>query len=181
MRADSIAYVFITKNNIDEYIERIRRFDCGRPPINDVFHGLQNDCGTLIMFQDDSAENADNIIALCSYRCSNIRLNSEVIPAIEIMTFAVDSKYQDVFLEDMELNGRPFLLAAYILRFCVKQIESIGVGVVQAKYIILYSYQNQKVLSFYQRNGFTEFSASIRSMRNTGEHDDIYSMFRVIS
>jgi hypothetical protein len=129
---------------------------------------------TTLLFVDKKDQ---TIIAYCSFCCSSIKVgDSQVVPAIEIKSFAVDKNYQDLILEDMP--GKHGLCAAYIFAFCVKHLRELSAEHIYARYIILYAQPLGRVKRFYIMNSFSEFKAGFNTFRIAGESNrDGFSMY----
>jgi len=176
MKTSQIECTIYTSANHERYNAAIQQFDCSLDSntnaINEALRrALQYNVTTILFI--DSQNNC--IIGFCSFCCSSLKIGDDVRPAMLIESFGIDKRYQNTSLED-----DPLPCSAFILEYCVAYLTEISHNYIYAKYVILYSLQNQNTLRFYLKNGFGHFDANNRSLRRRGESNDIYSLFRVI-
>jgi len=155
-------------------MNRLNEFDCNVLNINTA---LLNACkhgnnSAAFVFDDG---NKKKVIGACVYCCPSFKVEDTVHPAIEIKTFAIDKNYQDSYFEDSEV-----LCSAFVFNLFADHLCNIKTKYIYAEYIILYALDRNKVKSFYEKNGFVTFKAGDRSLRDVGEYNNEYSMFKYI-
>jgi hypothetical protein len=175
MNKFDIEYEFYNHKNKHNYANAVNNFDCSldrdRTPINRALKMSADEEATTLIFIDKTN---GNIIGFCSYCCSSIKDIDVVRPAIEIKAFGVDKHYQNKPLKD----HRGLTISAYIFQYCIKTIEDISRNHICARYIVLYTYKNEK--NFYKKNMFNEFNAFYEKLENSNEHIEGCYMLRYI-
>ena len=121
MTTNDILPDFLNEKNFDDLIERINDFDCLRDGINEVFKQVVNRDVTTLVF----INNIDStIIGFCTYCCSSFKTGGIVYPAVELVSFGIDKKYQGVFLERID-GEEDCKISSYVLKFCIDHVENI--------------------------------------------------------
>lgn len=138
---------------------KLTQYDCGDESINihiGKTHNHYNTERAFLVIDTDT----ENVIAFFSLRSTALVFDSKdkrgikLSPAIEIVTFAVDVKYQDMWMSENKEEG---CLSNFILSYIIdKYINSVNNQYCAAEYIVLYSVNN--AIDFYKKNLFTPFN-----------------------
>ena len=181
MKRNDIAFEVMDKSLFYAYQEQIINFNCDGERFSDGLNqrlqtSLDNDVTTLIFF--DTSANY-NIIGYCSYCCASAKVNGEIFPAVEIVNFAHDNAYQDLYFdEDNHLSKENKMpCAAFTFRFCINWIENICRKHIHANFIILFAEGRQRLVNFYSRNLFDVCPAGYYFLRPSSD----YAMIHVIN
>ena len=157
----------LTSSTYAKYVED-SVFDCSAIAQNSYIHEhAQDDALTTLLFVDVSR---NELIAYCSFRCSGIMTLSDgdrgadvliadeytILSAMEIMSFALDKRYQRMPYDEEEKRNLSDMILNYILYY----LNDVAHNHIGAKYIILYAVPRSK--SFYERCGFVAFDADMR-------------------
>jgi hypothetical protein len=175
MKVSDLGYSYYNNKNKDKYNDSVERFDCAfnddRVFINNALKSATEDDSTTMIFIDKTN---NNIVGFCSYCCSALKNIENVLPAVEIKTFGVDKNYQNKTFDD----GNRDLISAYILGYCVSEIEKLSRNLICARFIVLCSHEEAK--SFYERNSFSEFNDFHEVLEGTNTLVKGYYMLRYI-
>ena len=138
---------------------KLEQYDCGKFPINIHIGKARNHYNTERAFLVIDT-NSENVIAFFSLRASalvfdsNDGRGSKLSSAIEIVTFAVDVKYQDMWMSENREEG---CLSNFILSYIIdKYINVINNEHCAVEYIVLYSVDT--AVDFYKKNLFVPFN-----------------------
>ncbi len=156
MKKSDIAFEYASLPVFQTYTKQIENFNCSKEGHHEGLNqrlrqSLMQDVTTLIFFD---CLNENHIIGYCSYCCSSLKYEGEVCPAVEIINFAVDQKYQDRYFDSYETDEPRMPCSAFILRYSVSHIEEISQQHMRARYLFLHSDQREKTVHFYKQNLF---------------------------
>lgn len=133
----------IVEYNKKKYLSLIESFDCGNQGLNKLLKEVNSHhCTTMLLVTDDK------IIGYFSFRCYSVVINSEVYPAIEIRSYAIDNKYQGLKLPSGITISHTFI------NIMIEHCGNISKNIIRAKYFVLHSLNNEKTLRFYKKVGF---------------------------
>ena len=159
-----------------EDFDKLQAFSCGNSRMDDyIRHGLI--CNQVVDVSDALPykvydEKDGEIIAIYSLASSGIIVKldnyTKVLPSIKIDIFAVDVKYQKMFMEKAsEMSSDPdnhFYLSDCVLCDVIRKCRSISESTIAANYIVLYADKDAR--RFYERNLFEDFSAYMEKELN---------------
>lgn len=160
-------------------IDDLDNFDCG----NDELNKYMTDCikgnHAVVHGLYDTTNNPKILAGICLLKCSayieKIKLNynddgeidednpmnCELFPAIEILYFAMDTKYQDVKIVEDDMDG---CLASYYLDLIMDDIMNSSEIFSKVDYILLYSVES--AINFYEHSGFSKFEDNAVAFKN---------------
>ena len=142
----------------DENYRYIEAFNCGKDKINHFFsHRALNDKTSVTCLFIDT--DSDKLAACLTIVCSAIFIidesddrSSTLIPAMEILYFAVDVKYQDL---QYSRDAKFPVLSDVIFDVILDKLYTISNNTIGAAKIVLYSVSD--AVNFYTRHGFRCF------------------------
>ena len=143
-------YTFKRASSVD--ISSIEDFTCGSDELDQKLIQMKScDEGTTVVCIDESK---CKIIGYCTYSTSGLTISYEndvvTKPSAEIKYFAIDKEYQHLsYNEDMNFSD-------FMLNNVISTLMKISETTISFEYILLYSVQD--AVSFYERNGFLNFS-----------------------
>lgn len=163
--ADEVKFSFYSPE-IEDYDDFKDNFSSGNDSIDRKIYDNRYNNNFVDYFVVDNK--TDKIIAVYSLACSACIYSdhdkNHFYSAIEIEFFAVDIHYQDIKAIDPDEG----CLSSIIFRSILSKIMDMSFEVIGATKIILYSVPN--AVSFYQKNGFSEFEIDI--LKNTDWYTD---------
>ncbi len=163
--SDSLSLVLYNKK---KHFNLIENFNCSEDIFNKLLKELpsHNCCAMMLV-------NNDKILAYCAYRCSSIKIENEVFPAIEIRAFARDKNYCKKAEKDKKSIARIFF------EMILEYLNEIANRVIGAKYICLHSIDSEKLIKMYQDIGF-EIQNDVKELDDKFNNDCV-PMFMLIS
>lgn len=158
----------LVQYNKKKHFDLIENFNCSNNVFNRLLKELPSHhcCAKMLVKQD-------RILAYCAYRCSSIKIENEVFPAIEIRAFARDKNYCK------KSNDNTKSIARIFFEMVLSKLNDIANNVIGAKYICLHSIDSEKLIKMYQDIGF-ETQNNIEEL-NDKFNDKCVPMFMLIS
>jgi len=178
MQKSDICFEYLTESIFHEHEKQINAFDCSKDGYHEGLNqrlreSLASNVTTLVFF-DFASER--KIIAYCAFCCSSLKDNGEQIPAVEIVNFAVDKAYQDLFFTEYSHNEKRMPCSAFVFGICLDLIDETCRGKMYAKYVFLQSQRRNRTLDFYKRHHFDVCPPLIFLFREKDE----YTVLRAI-
>lgn len=154
-------------------------FDCGDKKLNDyMMECIKGNHATFHALYDIT-DGSECLAGVCFLKCSSYiekkgynvdndgeldldnPLKCELYPAVEILYFAMDKKYQDLKIADDTIEG---CLASYYLSSIIKEIINSSKKLSKVDYVLLYSVAEAN--KFYDTFGFEEFDVETLAFKN---------------
>lgn len=154
-------------------------FDCGDKKLNDyMMECIKGNHATFHALYDIT-DGSECLAGVCFLKCSSCiekkgynvdndgeldldnPLKCELYPAVEILYFAMDKKYQDLKIVDNTIKG---CLASYYLSSMIKEIINSSKNLSKVDYVLLYSVAEAN--KFYDTFGFEKFDVETLAFKN---------------